>query len=98
VPDNNACWKGREFWIEFKKVYGRKVNVSPEQVGWAERRLRAGGKVYVAARKEGTLWLYSGWKLRDLKAGQVNQVLALGSWDGGPSAWQWTEIAAILAQ
>jgi Holliday junction resolvase len=97
VPDDNACWEGKEFWIEFKKVRGRKVRVSPEQVGWAERRLRAGGKVYVAVRDAGTLSLFTGWQLRELKLNHVNKTRPIGSWTGGPTAWQWLEIAAILA-
>jgi hypothetical protein len=96
VPDANYCFNRHEGWIEMKRCRGLKVDVRSAQVGWAERRLRHGGKVFCAVRKEKAMWLFSGWDLRTLTTRRVDQVPPLGHWDGGQSAWGWGEIARIL--
>jgi hypothetical protein len=98
VPDCNYCCEGKEGWVEMKKVKGWKVDVRPEQIGWAERRLRHGGKVFCAVRKKDALWLFSGWDLRHLTSRRVTEAVPLGYWDGGQSCWGWGEIAAILTR
>src|SRR5580765_135563 len=71
VPDCNFCGKGIEGWIENKRTAAWKVDMLPEQVGWIERRLRAGGRVFIAVRRkhfggikkgkpEDELWLFNG--------------------------------------
>src|SRR5215213_7651185 len=64
VPDLNGCWGGTEFWIENKHTAGWCVprdKMRAEQVGWLERRARAGGRVFLAVRQTGRrrddLWL-----------------------------------------
>lgn len=96
VPDTNYCVAGVEGWMEFKKVRGRRVRISPEQVGWAERRMRRGGKVLLAARDEGALWIFSGLSLRELRGQRLDDVPSLALWEGGPSRWDWDEVLAIL--
>lgn len=75
VPDSNYCFPralgGIEVWVEHKSVRrGFAVRMRPEQVGWIERRVRHGGRVFVAIRRRldggrrveacDELWLYRG--------------------------------------
>jgi hypothetical protein len=80
-----------------KKAAGWRVKVSPEQVAWAERRLRHGGRVLVAVRKRTDLWIFSGWQLRQLKDERLDKVPGHAH-AGGPSAWDWYRIAASLLE
>ena len=99
VPDLNGCFNGVDVWIEMKKATHWRATIRPEQVGWAERRLDHGGRVFAAVRQViqgGGLFLYHGSKLRDLCRERIDMVPALGWWEGGPAAWDWDEIAKIL--
>jgi len=97
VPDANYCCDGAEGWIEAKTTIGWRVAVRPAQVGWAERRLRCGGRVFVAVRrKRAELWLFSGWALRPLTSRRLDTVAPLGCWRGGPSRWDWEEVRQLL--
>jgi hypothetical protein len=96
VPDSNYCHRGVEGWVEMKKANGHKVRVTPEQVGWAERRMRCGGRVFFAVRKRGTLWLFPGTAGRNMIDGPFDRVTSLGRWDGGPAAWDWQAVARLL--
>lgn len=103
VPDTNYCLRGVEGWIEFKATKHWKIDKTeslPLQVAWIERRVRAGGRVFVVVRRAGSeLWLLRPeaaralvtLSLRDLPPSTV-----LGRWHGGPGAWPWGEIAQIL--
>lgn len=112
TPDSNYCVDGVDGWIEFKKADGFRTKVRPEQVGWIERRLRHGGRVFIAVRQErdDTLWLFGGLAARHLLAGRLDQVprtadQASGNrtgtifqayWPGGPRAWDWGQIGRVL--
>lgn len=97
VPDLNGCYCGVEVWIEMKKAKHWRATIRPEQVGWAERRLDHGGRVFAAVRKSrDSLFLYHGSRLRDLCSERLDTVPALGRWDSGPARWDWNEIARIL--
>jgi hypothetical protein len=100
VPDSNACFKGVEFWIEHKATKGRRVIMRPEQVGWIERRMRHGGRVFISVRRFNSrvdeLYLLWGASARFLARGEWPEVAALGHWAGGPSKWNWLEIKEIL--
>ena len=99
VPDANYCGWGAEGWVETKATQGWRVKVRPEQVGWAERRLRAGGRVFLAVRRGGVeLWLFTGWALRPLVTSRLDEVAALGRWRGGPGRWNWAAVAAALKE
>lgn len=99
LPDSNYCVDGREGWLEFKATRGWKVRVSPEQVGWAERRVGRGGTVLLAVRKADRLWLFGADALRRFRSGEdARRVVPLGTWGGGPSRWAWDEILAVLAR
>jgi hypothetical protein len=102
IPDLNGCFRSFEIWIECKKADHWAVEVQPEQVGWAERRVRAGGTVFCAVRRlpNDELWLLRHEalrKLREPKTGlrDLSPSLILGRWSGGPRQWAW---AAFLTQ
>jgi hypothetical protein len=61
VPDSECCFEGgAQGWIEFKSVTGWRVTMRPAQIAWISRRVRMGGVVWIAARKENTLYLVHG--------------------------------------
>jgi hypothetical protein len=100
VPDLNGCYRSVEFWIELKKAKGWSVGLSPVQIAWISRRIRSGGRVFIAVRKGSTLWLLHGAAatalrqqgLRDLPAGAL-----AGCWQGGPAKWPWPAVLGLLA-
>lgn len=97
VPDVNYCVAGCEGWIEMKRIVsGWRVRVSPEQVGWAERRIRVGGRVLAAIRREDEMAMFSGLQLRSLKDHDVRELHPLGEWSGGAARWNWDEILTIM--
>src|SRR6516162_9112454 len=97
VPDSNYCYEGVEGWLEMKKTRGPRVLVSPEQIAWAERRLRHGGKVFCAVRHGKDMSLFDGWAMRQLRLKRIDEVEAIGTWTGGPSNWAWSDVASILS-
>lgn len=103
IPDLNGCRDAVEVWIECKRTAGwvlDKRNRRRAQVAWHERRLRAGGRVFVAVRQTGLrrddLWLYTGAALRDLVDGCRLDAAAplLGHWAWG--AWDWAAVRVLL--
>jgi hypothetical protein len=96
VPDGNFCSGGVEGWVEFKAARGWRVPLAPTQVAWIERRVRAGGKVLVAVRRDRSMWLFDGSVARQLMTQDLRAVPHLGEWHGGPSRWDWSRIGALL--
>ena len=110
VPDCNFCGFTKEGWIEFKSTGAWRVDVSPEQVGWIERRMRAGGNCFVGVRRkhiggikkgkpEDELWLFDGQAMRALRQCRLSDVpplFLLGKWSGGPGNWDWLEVRKKL--
>lgn len=100
VPDSNFCIAGAEGWIEFKRCLHWKVSMRPEQIGWAERRMRHGGRVFLAVwRAEQELWLLTGWAARVAKVSGLREVpkrTLIGVWEGPPADWPWKTIAKCL--
>ena len=107
VPDSNYCVGGVEGWIEFKFTTALAVNISGPQVGWIERRIRAGGRVTIAVRRTTTagprkgpatdgLWLYDGSSARELFSVGLKHQDRLGHWDGPPKKWNWREVDRLL--
>src|SRR6266576_852567 len=108
VPDSNFCADGVEGWLEFKQTKAWAVGVQPAQVGWTERRLRAGGHVMVAVRRLVTsgprkvaadeLWLLPGSQLRTLAQEGLDAAALKPSYVGigGPSRWNWSAIREFL--
>lgn len=110
VPDLNGCKSGVEFWIECKQTKTDRVKLRPEQVGWIEKRMRNGGRCFVAVRQHwpasarkapcDRLWLLSGLAARPLASGSglasLTGTFVLGSWHNGPAAWDWPVIGLKL--
>jgi hypothetical protein len=97
VPDMNGCYGGREFWVETKACTANAVRIAPAQVGWHSRRHRAGGSSFFAVRrKREALLLFSGKHAEKLRDGGLSSIPALGSWEGGPSSWDWLEVLYLL--
>ncbi len=116
IPDMNYCgWHhdeyGVEGWLELKQTPGHRVTLRPEQVGWISRRVRNGGRVWIAVRQlapkgprreaRDALWLIPG---ADAKVALLEGLtgrhadLEWPCWEGGPAAWRWDHIAAQLTQ
>lgn len=107
VPDMNGCLNGADFWIENKLTNGWAVHFEFGQVAWIERRVRAGGRAFVAVRRQAAagprrgaatdeLWLYAGSKARLLSEKGLKNCRPLGLWAGGPAAWRWDQVVALL--
>jgi hypothetical protein len=96
-----------EGWIEFKLTHAWKVHVTPQQIGWMERRTRAGGRCFIGVRRQtlpgprrgaaaDEFYLYRGSAVRILSNGALTDARRLGQWSDGPAAWDWAEIAHFL--
>ena len=106
VPDVNCCLRGTETWIEFKVTATNAVRISTEQIGWIERRIRAGGRVLVIVRYKclaglrrqahDELLIFAGADVRALAVGGLTAAVALAAWDGGPRAWDWGVVTKML--
>jgi len=109
IPDHNYCVNGSEGWIENKWTDSWKVKVRGDQVGWAERRERNGGKVLMAVRQTGkdrggpkrdSLWLLNTGAFRLLHDGMrldlLPSSLVLVRSEGGPASWDWAEVRKYL--
>lgn len=111
VPDTNFCLHGVEGWIECKRTNGWTIsNMQGNQVGWAERRARNGGRVFVAVRRMAEqgprtaqadeFWLLDHRAMRPLllkaRLDNLQPSLVLGRWFGGPNGWDWQAIARLL--
>lgn len=109
VPDLNYCIAGAEGWVELKGTATNKVIITPQQVAWAERRLRAGGRVFLTVRKQHAggprrgavvdeLWLFPGNLTRAVAQHGLNHERAppLYRGAGGPGSWDWQAIAQFL--
>lgn len=64
APDVNGCYMGVSVWIENKIIKGKRTTFQPTQPSWIFTRTNHGGRVFVLARKDDTLYLYEGWRVR----------------------------------
>jgi hypothetical protein len=111
VPDLNGCIDGMEFWIEMKATSGWTIDLKPAQIGWLVTRARHGGRVFVAVRRRTSagprrgsaadeLWLLNGSYARELRTSGLRKAprpAVLGTWSGGPRAWDWGVVQCLLA-
>lgn len=110
TPDLNGCLDGKEFWIENKSTSGWAVKFEDGQVAWHERRCRAGGRTFVAVRRQANvgprrgdacdeLWLFRGQEARRVCAEGLKgkqSIPVCGIWHGGPAKWDWDWIRKVL--
>lgn len=108
VPDMNGCLHGVEFWIENKVTSGWAVNFEMGQVAWAERRVRAGGRVFLAVRRKAAegprrkaadeLWLFKGEHMRKVSVDGLESINYIDILTGGPAQWNWDAIRGYLTR
>jgi len=109
VPDSNFCWSGVDGWIEYKATADYSVGLEPEQVGWISRRMRAGGRVFIATRRRhdggprlgdpvDELWIHEGWDAATLKASGLSSCPPVLYEENGPSSWNWSLIESVLVE
>ena len=104
VPDSNYCADGVEGWLEYKATTGWAVTLRPAQIGWIARRVRAGGRVYVAVRQQGAgrdnLWLFHGRHVKDARVDGLRGTWAraAASWHEGPQCWNWKAVERALLE
>ena len=110
IPDLNAKPRGApEFWLELKQTKEWAVTLEPDQVGWMTRRIRYGGRAFIAVRRRCTagkrrvaaddLYLIRGSFAREAKRGGLRGLppaALLGTWPGGPSGWDWQAVRSLL--
>lgn len=108
IPDDNFCGEGIEGWVEHKTTAGFVVGLRPEQVGWIERRRRAGGRVFIDVRRThgggprfgapvDEYYLFSGNDVRLLAQPKALQtVKPLVHCSGNPASWDWPKIRSTL--
>lgn len=106
VPDVNFCCDGIEGWLELKWTPGWKPRIRPEQIGWAERRLRNGGRVLMltwrrceaGSRREAAseLWVHSGWHMRTVLDEGLRVAPPILRETGGPSNWRWDHVGEAI--
>ena len=111
ISDSNFLSKtGEEGWIEFKQTHHHGVTLLPEQIAWIERRVRYGGRTFIAVRRHAKagprrgdavdeLWLLPGALARPARLGGLRDpavAVAALCWPGGPARWDWPAVAAAL--
>jgi hypothetical protein len=99
VPDSEYCFPGgRQGWIEFKRIKAKswRVVLQPAQIAWISRRVRLGGVVLIAAKKDDTLYLMHGAHVHRLHDDGLQGARWAQSWSGGPRSWPWGYIARCL--
>lgn len=107
IPDLAFVHQGTYGWLENKVTSGWKVGLSPEQVAWALRHQRAGGRTFVAVRRKAdagprrgkavdSLYLYQGIFVRELATMGLRCPLFLLHTPGGPARWDWTAVRDVL--
>lgn len=105
VPDMEFCFPGGiQGWIENKKSAGWAIKFQPAQIGWISRRVRMGGRVFVAVRqvhagglrslKRDDLWLCHGRAIEHLHDHGLSGLDERDFYHttGGPARWDWDEV------
>jgi hypothetical protein len=80
VFDSNACYNGREIWIEFKEVIPPKhlndawivkPKVRASQIAWQALKEKAGGITYVAVMVGPAMYVIDGQYISQLRDGMT---------------------------
>lgn len=107
VPDVNVCIDGIESWIENKKTTASAVDISSQQIAWIERRIRNGGRVFIAVRllahagpRKGLardeLQVFAGSDVRALALRGLAASVPIFRSIGGPAKWDWKRFREVL--
>jgi hypothetical protein len=105
VPDSEFCTPtGCQGWVEFKRTLKFSVQFQEFQPAWLERRCRYGGNVWIAVRRIPIAQKFNGvdelWLMRGDQAIALEENGLCGTfakkWSGGPSGWNYEEIANVL--
>lgn len=84
-----------------KRVKGWRIHFEPEQIAWLERRARAKGRVFIAARRPErpqSFWLFRGIDARELVSVRTTTTMPLVFAAGPPASWPWSAIARALTK
>lgn len=110
IADCNYLFRGGvEGWIECKATDGWAVTFRPEQIGWLSRRVRYGGRAWVAVRRRhgggprrgpavDELWLVPACNVAALARDGLQCVPTAAAWHGGPARWDWAAFAQAIAR
>lgn len=112
VPDVHYIFpNGISGWIEYKKTTAWAIDIDKEQSAWLERYARLGGRCFIAVRRQTAggprhgppvdeLWLFRGADARALMLGGLRAagLAALVRTPGGPAAWDWQAVKAVLTR
>lgn len=108
IPDHHFIHAGISGWIEYKVTEAYAVDISPEQVAWAERCIRNGGRHFIAVRQlcakgprreaKDQLYIFHGSEARKLATGGLDVSLAVFWGSGGPKRWVWPAVKALLTE
>lgn len=106
IPDVNGCLMANEIWVELKATSGWSPVIRPEQVGWAERRARHGGRVFLAVRRicdagprrerADELWLYRDDGFRAVAEGGLKSLTPRLLCTGGSRNWDWSAVNELF--
>lgn len=106
IPDLNGCLMGNEIWVELKAADGWKPHIRPEQIGWAERRARAGGRVFLAVRRicdagvrrerADELWIYGADGFRAVSERGLKSLTPRLLCTGGSRNWDWAAVNELF--
>jgi hypothetical protein len=109
IFDLNYVINGNEGWVEMKTTGTNSVGIWPEQIAWAERRGRAGGRVFLAVRKKHEGGVRLGAPIDHLILFNAKNSMRVISEQGmnmatplyvspanGPKSWDWSEVRKIL--
>lgn len=107
IPDSYFCFPYRVMgWVEMKQCAANAVGIRAQQVAWIEQHSRAGGRTFIAIRRQRSasvrlascdeLFLYYGNDVRKLFLHGLRGALPAVSGTGGPARWPWDAIKKVL--
>lgn len=101
IPDMHYCFPGGvSGWIEMKQTKANAVIIRPEQVAWAQRYARVGGRIWFAVRQKDmagkrkeamdNLWLFRGQYAGKVKELGLETLSWIGDFEDDAAYWYWT--------
>ncbi len=63
MSDVNLCKNGKEIWVELKMFKGRRLHFRNSQLSWICSRHNFGGRIFVVARNDDSLFAYDAYIL-----------------------------------